>query len=369
MPEPLKNMYNESYISALSGAIEILHANFDSEGFTHRVFDMEWESRELKARMRHITECLHHFLPDNYAEALTILRQAARDKSLQDFSFENIIFPDFVEVYGLEDWDNSLPALEQFTQLASAEFAVRPFIIKNSERMMAQMLKWASHDNHHVRRLASEGCRPRLPWAMALPAFKKDPSPILPILDLLKNDQSDYVTRSVANNLNDISKDNPQVVIATLTDWQKNSAKMIQWITSHALRSMVKAGDSQALALLGYGEAEVKIENLTITPIEIAMGEEIQFSFDLISDSNDTQALMVDYAMHFVRANGKTSAKVFKLKKLDLAPGDTTTIRKKHSFKAISTRHYYPGTHTVAIQVNGVIIAEADFELLARASN
>jgi len=369
MPEPLKNMYNEAYIATLSDAVKTVHSNFDSEGFTHRVFDMQWESRELKDRMRHITECLNHFLPDDYSEGLAILRKAANDEALQKLSFENMIFPDFVEVYGLDDWENSLPALEQFTQLASAEFAVRPFIVKDSGRMMAQILEWASHDNHHVRRLASEGCRPRLPWAMALPEFKKDPSPILPILDLLKNDESDYVTRSVANNLNDITKDNPQVVIDTLAKWQKNNTKTIQWISSHALRSMVKAGDNQALALLGYGEAQVKVENLTISPLEVSMGEEIEFSFDLISDSDDSQALMVDYAMHFVRANDKTSVKVFKLKKLDLAPGDTIAIRKKHSFKAISTRRYYPGTHTIAIQVNGTVIAEADFELLAGADN
>lgn len=364
MPEPLKNMYNEAYIASLSLALEAVEANFDSEGFAHRIFDTDWIERELKDRMRHITQCLHHFLPDNYSRALSILRQVSGDKSLQGFSFENMIFPDFVEVYGLDDWDNSLPALEQFTQLSSAEFAVRPFIVQDSKRMMAQMHKWASHDNHHVRRLATEGCRPRLPWAMALPAFKKDPTPILRILDFLKNDESDYVTRSVANNFNDITKDNPQVVLDWLIKWQKQPTDSIRWITGHALRTLIKAGDSQALALLGYGEVDVSIDNFTISPERISMGEEIKFSFDLISDKDESQALMIDYAMHFVRANGKTSPKVFKLKKMDLAPNETITISKKHNFKPISTRRYYPGTHTIAIQVNGKIIAERDFEIL-----
>ena len=363
MPEALKNMYNEAYLATLSTAIEIVEPGFDSEGFAHRVFDSYWIDRELKERMRHITGCLHHFLPDDYPSALAILRETAKGKSLKDYTFENIIFPDFVEVYGQGDWENSLPALEQFTQLSSAEFAVRPFIVQDSERMMVQMLEWASHENHHVRRLASEGCRPRLPWAMALPEFKKDPAQILPILDLLKNDASDYVARSVANNLNDISKDNPQTVLDTLSVWQKQSTDSIRWITSQALRTLVKAGDSQALALLGYGAVSVNIENFVITPDTIAMGEEIEFSFDLVSGKNQSQALMVDYVMHFVRAGGKTSQKVFKLKKMGLAPDETVSISKKHSFKPITTRRYYQGTHSIAIQVNGKVIAQQNFEL------
>lgn len=363
MPEPLKNMYNEGYVSTVSKAIEAVHPQFDSVGFAHRVFDEGWSERELKDRMRHITHCLQHFLPDNYDASITILRESAESKSLKAYTFENMIFPDFVEVYGLNHWDVSLPALEQFTQLSSAEFAVRPFILQDTERMMSQMTAWASHENYHVRRLASEGCRPRLPWAMALPAFKKDPSLILPILDALKNDESDYVRRSVANNLNDISKDNPQIVLKTLKKWQKNKTESIQWITSHALRTLIKAGDTKALALLGYGEAEIEIENLVITPSTVEMGADLSFAFDIVSQSEETQSLMVDYVVHFVRANGSQSPKVFKLRKAELSPNERLTISKKHSFKAIITRRYYSGTHKIEIQVNGTIVAEAEFEL------
>lgn len=364
MPEPLKNMYNEAYLLNLSTAIEVVQPQFDSKGFTHRVFDETWSARELKDRMRHITDCLHHFLLDDYETALNILRQSAEDKLLKGYTFENMIFPDFVEVYGLGNWSASLPALEQFTQLSSAEFAVRPFILQDTERMMAQMAEWSQHDNYHVRRLASEGCRPRLPWAMALPVFKKDPTLILPILDTLKHDESDYVRRSVANNLNDISKDNPNTVLETLTNWQENNTDTIQWITSHALRTLIKAGDRQALALLGYSGADVDIQNFVITPSRVAMGADLTFSFDLTSKSANSQALMIDYAVHFVRANGTQSPKVFKLRKLDLASKASISISKKHSFKAISTRRYYSGTHKIEIQVNGSIIAQAEFELM-----
>src|SRR5262245_34951898 len=238
MPEPLKNMYNTQFIQNLSTAIQSVDSSFNAENFAQQVLNHEWEKRELKDRMRHITHSLRATLPAEYATALTVLRRAATHPLLTNYTFEMMICPDFVEVYGLQDWEVSLAALEQFTQQCSAEFAVRPFIVQDSERMMAQMLQWASHENHHVRRLASEGCRPRLPWAMALPAFKADPTLIMAILETLKHDESEYVRRSVANNLNDIAKDNPQVVLVTLKQWNEIKSKEMQWVMNHGLRTL-----------------------------------------------------------------------------------------------------------------------------------
>lgn len=365
MPEPLKNMYNETFINDLATSIHTVYAKFDSTQFTKTVFNSTWDALELKERMRHITHCLHNVLPDDYQAALAILREAADQTSLADYSFELMIFPDFVEVYGLDDWQASLPALEQFTQYSSAEFAVRPFIVQDSKQMMTQMTQWATHESHHVRRLASEGCRPRLPWAMALPDFKKDPAPILPILEMLKNDSSEYVRRSVANNLNDITKDNPNVVLEMLATWKDNATKETEWVINHALRSLVKAGDTDALAILGFGAAKVALQNFVIEPQSVQMGEAVHFSFDIVSESNSKQALIVDYAMHFVRANDKQSSKVFKLKKVDLAAQETVSISKEYSFKPISTRRYYTGTHAIEIQVNGTVLAKQSFELIA----
>jgi 3-methyladenine DNA glycosylase AlkC len=363
MPEPLKNMYNETFVQHLATAIVHVDPRFDTGTFMQQVFDTIWDSRELKQRMRHITGCLRTTLPDDYHTAVSILRQAAGDALLKPYTFEMMICPDFVEVYGLQDWETSIAALEQFTQQCSAEFAVRPFILQDSERMMAQMRQWAQHENHHVRRLASEGCRPRLPWAMALPHFKADPAPILAILEMLKADSSEYVRRSVANNLNDISKDNPQVVIETLTQWQQNGTKETEGVINHALRTLLKAGNTQALALLGYGEMGVSVENFEVQPAEINMGDEIRFAFDLTSQSDSPQSLMVDYVLHFVRANGKSSAKVFKLRKVALAPHESVSIRKSHSFRPITTRRYYAGVHQLEIQVNGKRIAQKEFVL------
>jgi 3-methyladenine DNA glycosylase AlkC len=363
MAEPLKNMYNTQFIEKLSTALQSVDSAFDVTQFTQQIFNSQWEQRELKDRMRHITHCIRAMLPDDYRTALNILRQAAAHPILAHYTFQMMICPDFVEVYGLQDWEVSIPALEQFTQQSSGEFAVRPFIVQDAERMMAQMLEWASHANHHVRRLASEGCRPRLPWAMALPAFKADPTPILPILETLKHDEAEYVRRSVANNLNDIAKDNPQVVLATLKRWHQTPSKNMQWLINHGLRTLAKAGNSEALALLGFGEMLVEVQNLVIQPAAIKMGEDITFSFDVTSKSPATQSLMIDYVVYFARAHGKASAKVFKLRKVELAAQQSLSIAKKHSFKPITTRRYYAGQHAIAIQVNGTILAKQEFTL------
>lgn len=362
MAEPLKNMYNRAFWAALSAAITRVDPAFDAAAFDAALFDNAWEARELKGRMRHITRTLRDLLPAAYRDALAVLRQAA--PTLSGYGFAAMIFPDFVEVYGLDDWDASLPALEQFTQQSSAEFAVRPFLLQDQPRMIAQMAAWAEHDSEHLRRLASEGTRPRLPWAMALPALKADPTPILPILDRLKDDTSEYVRRSVANNLNDISKDNPQVTLDTLRAWQADPTPNVERLTSHALRTLVKAGHPDALALLGYAhQAALAVTHLQVTPATLAVGETLTIAFSVASHASDDHAAMIDYAVVFRRANGQPSRKVFKGVKRTFAPGEAADVTLRHSFRPITTRTYYPGEHAIEVQVNGVVAARQTFML------
>jgi 3-methyladenine DNA glycosylase AlkC len=364
MPEALKIMfYTPVFFDNLAAAIKSVYPDFDANAFVSRIHDDGWDSRELKQRMRHTTVTLHEFLPDDYRAALNILLKVA--PMLDKYGFEKIFFPDFVEQYGQDDWEASLPALEAFTQVMSAEFAVRPFIVKDQARMMAQMERWAQHESAQVRRLASEGCRPRLPWAMALPALKKDPSPILPILEHLRHDPSEDVRRSVANNLNDIAKDNPQVVIDTLRRWHAESDSLeMQALVKHALRTLIKAGNPDALALLGYGDqAAVEVKNLRVEPDIIEMHGSLVFSFEVESAADAPQGLMIDYILHLAGANGKTRTKVFKLAKVTLAPGETARLSKPHSFKPITTRRYYPGAHAIEIQINGVVYGRVEFEV------
>lgn len=364
MPEALKTMfYTRAFFDDLAAAIRASYPAFDADTFVARIHDDGWDALELKQRMRRTTVTLRAFLPGEYRAALATLLRVA--PLLDTYGFEKIVFSDFVEQYGLDDWEASLPALESFTQVMSAEFAVRPFIIRDQARMMAQMEQWAQHESPHVRRLASEGCRPRLPWAMALPALKKDPTPILPILEHLKHDSSEDVRRSVANNLNDIAKDNPQAVIDTLRRWQAESdSPEMQALVRHALRTLIKAGSPDALALLGYGAgAAVIVRNLTVAPDVIGMHGSVTFSFEVESTGSAPQGLMIDYILHLAGANGKTRAKVFKLAKVTLAPGEVIRQTKTHSFKPITTRRYYPGAHAIEIQINGAACGRVQFEV------
>jgi 3-methyladenine DNA glycosylase AlkC len=364
MPEAFKDIFfQRPFFDDLVAALQSAYPEFDADAFRARIFDDQWDARPLKDKMRHATLTLHDFLPADYRTSLALLRQIA--PALDRHGFEKMIFPDFVEVYGLEDWDASLPALEQFTQQMSAEYAVRPFIVRDQDRMMAQMLAWAHHASASVRRLATEGCRPRLPWAMALPALKADPAPILPILDALKADPSEDVRRSVANNLNDISKDNPDVVLDVLRRWQADPTPEMQKIINHALRTLIKAGHPGALDLLGFSAgADVAVRNLTVEPAAISVGDAITFAFEIESTADAPQDLVIDYVVHLVRARGKTSPKVFKLTKRTIAPGETIRLSKKHSFAAITTRRYYPGEHAVQIQINGAPFERQPFDLV-----
>lgn len=364
MPEALKDVfYTRAFFENLAATVGEFYPAFDSAAFLARIYDDGWDALVLKERMRRTTITLHEFLPGDYRAALDILLNVA--PRLTNASFEKIFFSDYVEQYGLDDWEASLPALEAFTQVMSAEFAVRAFILRDQTRMMAQMLSWSRHASAHVRRLSSEGCRPRLPWAIALPALKADPSPILPILENLKNDPSEDVRRSVANNLNDIAKDNPEVVIAVAQRWRAaDDSPQMQALIKHALRTLVKAGHPDALALLGYGEQPaVVIRSFEIAPEIVPMDGTVTFAFELESTAGTPQDLMIDYILYLARANGKQGKKVFKLAKRTLNPGETVTIRKSHSFRPITTRRYYPGTHAVEIQINGAVCGRVEFAL------
>jgi 3-methyladenine DNA glycosylase AlkC len=358
----LKDSYNEDSVRSLSDAIEGAFPAFSRQAFTDRVFAAGWQALELKGRMRRITTALRDTLPQDYRSALQILQQAL--PSLIGTGFILLVLPDYIEVCGLDDWQASMPALEAFTQVVSAEFAIRPFIVRYPDRTMAQMLKWAQHEHPGVRRLASEGCRPRLPWGIALPALKLDPSPILPILELLKQDESESVRRSVANNLNDISKDNPEVVLSLVRRWQADDCLEIQRLTRHALRTLLKQGHPQALELLGYPSAPaISVRNLAVEPKTLALGGQVTLSFDVVSSGDEPQNLMIDYVVHHVRARGNRTPKVFKLTKRTIQPGQVLHISRNHSFAPVTTRKYYPGLHAIQPKINGQLFGLVEFAL------
>lgn len=353
MAERLKDMFfTPSSVGTMADEIERVYPKFDKKRFLASVLDDHFEGLELKARMRHVTLQLREHLPKRYKTALNVLTKAAPSVK----GFEAMCLPDFVELYGLDDWELSLDAMALFTKYSSSEFAIRPFIIEDPKRAMAFLKKLAGDKDPKVRRFASEGCRPRLPWAMAIPAFKKDPTPILPVLEKLKADDSESVRKSVANNLNDISKDHPKLVLDLCERWQGKSDRT-DWIVKHACRTMLKAGDSRAMSLFGFGDLNrIRVRDLTLDKTKIAIGKHARFTFTLDVGTKKACDVRVEYAVTFAKAGGKTSKKVFKIHEKKYAPGKHT-VAKKHSFVDMSTRKHHPGTHRIAVIVNGVEMA------------
>jgi 3-methyladenine DNA glycosylase AlkC len=353
MGEPLKNIYNEAFFHHLSLELTKAYSAFNQKAFIETLFDKDWASKTLKQRMRHVTMCLHQCLPVDYRVSLDILKTV----SAQFKGFEYMFFPDFVEQYGLLDWERSISALEHFTQFSSSEFAVRPFILQDEKRMMKQMVKWTSHSNPHVRRLATEGCRPRLPWAIDLPNFKKNPEPVIGVIEKLKEDNSEYVRRSVANNLNDISKDHPNLIIELAKQWLGNNS-LTDWIIKHGCRTLLKTGNIEALILFGFQHStEITVNNLTLNPNSIQIGNELSFSFDLKSTLSHLGKLRIEYGIYYVKANGSLSKKVFKISE-GFYHETTKKITRKHAFKDLTTRKHYPGEHKLTIIINGCEMAE-----------
>lgn len=371
MPEEstaLKHYFGLELAQYLATILQPIYPPFQTDSFTAQVAQ-DVDALELKDRVALIATALHDHLPSDYLNALPIILKTLGPEMgegdgmfISGFQLMPIAY--FVERYGIDHFDESINALYEITKRFTAEFAIRPFIMCYPERTLAILCEWATDDNHHVRRLVSEGIRPRLPWASQLPAFIADPTPVLDILELLKDDESQYVQKSVANNLNDITKDHPDLVLECLTRWNQNASDSTRWIIRHALRTLIKNGDPEALALLGYSKPQVALENLQLSPETMQLGETLSFSFTLKSTSDESQDLMIDYLVHFVRAKGKTNAKVFKLKTVTLNGGESINIQKNHPIKPITVRRYYSGAHRIEIQVNGLIVGSGTFDLI-----
>ena len=358
--EAFKNIFNKSFVIDFASNIKKYSSSFDDINYTKTVLN-DLEKLELKARMRLISYSIDEHLPLDYKESIEVLRNVKKDfKENKNKALQLLVLSDFVEVFGLDDLHTSLKALEFFTIDSSAEFAVRTFLINNEKETLEYFYKWSKSSNEDIKRLSSEGSRSRLPWGISIPRFKKDPSAVLPILNELKNDESLYVRRSVANNLNDISKDNPKIVIDFIKE-NINKTKNCDWLLKHASRTMLKKGDVHTLHLFGYKEYKnLKIDNL-IVDSNITIGDSLNFSFDLNNDEI-LGLLRVEYEIDFQMANEKRSKKVYMLSQSKVNNKSKSFI-KKHSFKIITTRKYYCGLHHLTIIVNGIRVTCKSFNL------
>jgi 3-methyladenine DNA glycosylase AlkC len=362
---PLKELFGLPLAHTLAARIGAVYPAFPAEPFLRRL-EEALPPLALKQRVGAIAAALQWSLPDAYHEAVAVIVAAlgpAPEEGVTMFEDTWYAWPlaTFVELYGLDHPDVSLVALHAITQRSTAEFAIRPYIVRYPDLTMRTLQAWAGDASFHVRRLVSEGTRPRLPWAPRLPAFVADPTPVLALIERLRDDPSAYVRRSVANNLNDIAKDHPERVVTTAQRWMEGASVERERLIRHALRTLVKQGHPAALALIGASQgATVALETLSVTPERLPIGASVQITAALRSTAATPQHLVIDYVMYFAGANGAPRRKVFKLRTVDLAPGETLGLQWSHSFRQLTTRRHYPGRQGIALQVNGVIVGEAE---------
>ena len=353
----LKEFYSPAFYNNFSDVLTETLPAFDKKKFIEMIFVPDWEQKALKERMRHTTTVLHHFLPKDFAAAanrieniITCLRQHKMLEQTKGIEF--IFFPDYIECYGLNDYETSVKSMEAITQFSSCEFAVRPFILKYGSTMIRQMQQWSRHPHPAVRRLSSEGIRPRLPWAIAIPALKKDPADILPILENLKCDPDESVRRSVANNLNDISKDHPDIVVKIADKW-KDSCKETDGIVKHGCRTLLKQGHPDILKLYTLIQSGLQTINLKIHNRNVPIGQKLTFSFSIENENTEPQMIRLEYAIHYLLKNGQSSRKVFKISERIYQPREKAMITRQQNFRLITTRTFYPGQHGLTVIVNG----------------
>ncbi|WP_149181266.1 DNA alkylation repair protein [Streptomyces sp. TRM49041] len=301
-------------------------------------------------------------LPTAYPDFARVLRAALDDPEFTGW----MTFPvtEAVAVRGLDAFEPALALLAELTPRLTAETAIRPFLRADLERALRTVTEWTGHPDPHVRRLASEGTRPRLPWASRIPALIADPTPALPLLDALHGDASEYVRRSVANHLNDISRDHPAIAVDAAARWLGGESGTATRVVRHGLRTLVKAGNADALTLLGHSpDVPVDVTGPQVRTPVIKVGDHLVFDYAVTNTGDRTVEVVIDYVIHHMKANGTRTPKVFKLTTRALAPGEQWSATRRHSFRPITTRRYHPGVHAVQLQVNGRPRGEASFTL------
>jgi 3-methyladenine DNA glycosylase AlkC len=364
--ELLKDSFGAEVVRVIARSLASAWEPFDEGGFVANSLN-GLDDLELTDRAKHVASTMASHLPDDRGEALRILTASLgpEDEELTGMEgFKYLPHGYFIAAHGLDHFDLAMEAQYELTKRFTAEFSIRAYLEHHPDATLRRLRLWTSDPSEHPRRLVSEGTRPRLPWAPRLRAFQRDPTPVLELLELLKDDPSEYVRRSVANNINDIAKDHPALAVDVSRRWWTDADDNRRRLIRHALRSLIKAGDSNALAVLGYGpDSPVEVVSVSIDPPLVSIGGKIRISASLTNPTASACGALVDIRIHFVKASGETSPKVFKGSEIELEPGDSTSLSKTISLKQHSTRKHYPGIHGVEFLINGEPRPGAQFEL------
>jgi len=370
--EPLKAFFSPALVRRLAADLERVEPSFPARAFVRRA-STGLHALELLDRGKHIARALVEHLPAEYPQALDVLLRSLGPEHASDelvgagmAPFYYLPHTLFVAERGLEHLELSLHAQYELTKRFSAESSIRAFIARYPEQTMERLMLWTRDTNPHVRRLASEGTRLRLPWAPRVAWLDANPGRVLSLLERLKSDPTTLVRRSVANNLNDLSRIDAARVVETCARWLKDGSPHTRALVNHALRSLVKKGDRDALTVLGTGETpRVEVTAVRLSAKRVRIGAELRFSFRLQSSAPREQNLTVDYVVHFVKADGKTRPKVFKLRRLALAARQSAEFAARLSLAPMTTRRHYAGTHRIEVVVNGVTFGLGTFEVFS----
>ena len=359
MADALKDMFNKKFYERLAVEFNKADKHFHATNFV-REFTKGIDALSLNQRLRNTTVVLKKHLPNDYKKSVDILTEVVPQFQSHYTSF---LFPDFVGQYGHDDFNLSMEALKYFTKFGSSEFAIREFLKRDFTKTLKMMNKWAEDKNHHVRRLASEGSRSRLPWSFNLDEVIKNPAVTKSILEKLKEDEELYVKKSVANHLNDFSKHHADYMLGVINSWDKTN-EHTAWIIKHASRTLIKKGHPDSLAVFNFEKnVKVEVKNFKLNKSTINLGDTLVFDFDVVSQKATSQKLVIDYVIHYVKKSGEAFPKTFKLKEVELKPKETIHVSKAQRFLDFSTRKHYTGTHFVEIKINGKSYLKKEFSL------
>jgi 3-methyladenine DNA glycosylase AlkC len=370
MAEPLKEIFNKAAVDWLADRLGNAWSDFPAKDFRRNIL-ADLPALELKARIERIAIEMRDTLPADFRKSVKIVEKAlGKPKAAGDGTdfgdFRVLACHRYVSLCGLDHADLALGYFARTTHHFSAEFDIRPFIQRDPDRVLVRMLEWTEDKDWRLRRLACEGARPRLPWGLRLQNLVADPKPLFPIIEALRDDPIEAVRRSVANNLNDIAKDHPDLLVRYLQPWGHGPHKASRApLIRHALRHLVKQGHEGALSLMGVdSKAAFRIDALKLDVKSVAIGDSVGIAVTLTNHGKNAASAIVDYAVHHLGARGELRPKVFKWTTVSLAPGEGIALSRRHSLKPVTTRRYYPGGHEIDLRVNGRVLGKAVFQLL-----
>ncbi len=355
MPD-VKDMFSKSAMDGLGDKLKTVCSDFQKDVFMQTVFHQEWDNLELFERISHIAKILGKMLPNDYTKSLEIIFSIIAECN----DSQAMIFPQYIVEFGINDLSQSAKAFENITQYSTCEFAVRPFIDKYPNEMFRILMNWAQSDNEHIRRLASEGTRLAIPWGSKLLTVNKNHNYAIPILEALKDDPSEYVRKSVANNLNELSKVDPDLVVTIGRQWMSSGSKNTNQIVKKACRTLIKKAYPPAMELFGLAKPTgISVSLFSVTP-SVTLNDDLIFSFEIINETKEDVKIRIGYDIGFLKSNGKVNYKVNRISERICQPGKIV-INRKHKIAETSTRKIYPGRHELKITINGCSMAEAEF--------